>query len=364
VEFGGFMQNVLLHHSHLLAVYDSAVRSFEASVNTVIYLHTAFENTDTLWSPTNQQYALKNTVRFVMNKLNYTDAAFAPLLVEQEHQADNAFQAQYRVIPVPQQHLREAGWNDEKKAYDNDKWGGKYLRAPEMFFHLNNNKKMIEIGNNDYFTCLGYVHDNSTGANFKETLFIKNVRAADNVALGLNNCIQFGVSEHGNSRILADILFPRTIGERHLIIFNECQAIGKEFYRIHPKQNSRGAVLQLNSTIGLLFREVFGITGLGEGALKFNLSSVKMFKVIPDLDISEKIATKFLYRSQQNIDIELGFDRTRSIREQELQPLADRKALDDVIFDALDLTAEERKEVYWAAAELVKARLDRAASRR
>jgi len=33
-----------------------------------------------------------------------------------------------------------------------------------------------------------------------------------------------------------------------------------------------------------------------------------------------------------------------------------------VVFDALGLTEEERKEVYWATAELVKNRLDKARS--
>jgi len=42
--------------------------------------------------------------------------------------------------------------------------------------------------------------------------------------------------------------------------------------------------------------------------------------------------------------------------------LSDRKALDDVVFDALGLTEDERKEVYWAVAELVKNKLEKAKS--
>jgi hypothetical protein len=37
--------------------------------------------------------------------------------------------------------------------------------------------------------------------------------------------------------------------------------------------------------------------------------------------------------------------------------------LDDLIFDELGLTQAERDEVYWSLAELVKQRLDKAASR-
>ena len=59
---------------------------------------------------------------------------------------------------------------------------------------------------------------------------------------------------------------------------------------------------------------------------------------------------------------ELGINPQQPIREQEPNPLPDRKELDDIVFDALGLTEEERKEVYWAVAELVKARLDKAKS--
>ena len=47
---------------------------------------------------------------------------------------------------------------------------------------------------------------------------------------------------------------------------------------------------------------------------------------------------------------------------QEPNSLPDRKVLDDIVFDALSLTEEERKEVYWAVAELVKNRLEKARS--
>jgi len=59
---------------------------------------------------------------------------------------------------------------------------------------------------------------------------------------------------------------------------------------------------------------------------------------------------------------ELGFDPDRPIREQEPNPLPDRKALDGIVFDALGLTEKERKEVYYAVTELVKNSLDKARS--
>jgi hypothetical protein len=67
-------------------------------------------------------------------------------------------------------------------------------------------------------------------------------------------------------------------------------------------------------------------------------------------------------RTQKNIFNELGFDKTKDIRSQIPNPLPDRKELDDIIFDELGLTQEERNEVYRSLAELVKARLDKAKS--
>lgn len=53
---------------------------------------------------------------------------------------------------------------------------------------------------------------------------------------------------------------------------------------------------------------------------------------------------------------------SKPIREQEPDLLPDRKELDDIIFDELGLTEGERKEVYWATAELVQQRLQKAKS--
>jgi hypothetical protein len=50
------------------------------------------------------------------------------------------------------------------------------------------------------------------------------------------------------------------------------------------------------------------------------------------------------------------------IRSQTPNSLPDRKALDDIVFDILGLTQQERNEVYWAVCELVKNRLEKAKS--
>lgn len=59
---------------------------------------------------------------------------------------------------------------------------------------------------------------------------------------------------------------------------------------------------------------------------------------------------------------ECGIYPDQPIREQEPKPLNDRKKLDNLVFDALGLTENERGEVYWSVCELVKNRLEKAES--
>ena len=70
----------------------------------------------------------------------------------------------------------------------------------------------------------------------------------------------------------------------------------------------------------------------------------------------------FNLRNIESCYMELGINPARPIREQKPNPLPDRKALDDVVFDILGLTKEERREVYWAVCELVANRLQKAKS--
>jgi len=72
--------------------------------------------------------------------------------------------------------------------------------------------------------------------------------------------------------------------------------------------------------------------------------------------------TNLSNRELKSIFIELGIKPARPIRVQKPKPLPDRKALDDIVFDILGLTEDERNEVYWAVCELVKNRLEKARS--
>ena len=104
--------------------------------------------------------------------------------------------------------------------------------------------------------------------------------------------------------------------------------------------------------------ELFGRANLGEGALDFKVYEAKKILFVT----LNKSLRRILMREIKSIFEECGLDPSKPIREQETKPLPDRKELDDIIFDALGLTKDERKEVYWAVCELVKQRLDKARS--
>lgn len=154
VGYGKDLQEFLLKYCHIKAIYDNqAKRSFEhADVNTVIVL---LGPPDTRKAPS-EWPALKETARFVMFKKPFEEVINAKNLLEIER-ADTIKKTEaYRVYPVKQETLLEEGWEDESQEpegktqngkklfkgkfqsgrYVGNKWGGKYLRAPDIFFTI------------------------------------------------------------------------------------------------------------------------------------------------------------------------------------------------------------------------------------
>jgi hypothetical protein len=117
----------------------------------------------------------------------------------------------------------------------------------------------------------------------------------------------------------------------------------------------------VNSTVFGLISEILSRGGLGEGAKSLMVYEVNnLLTLDPALMKTNHLLLK--KRDLKSIFEECGINSDRPIREQKPNPLPDRKALDDIVFDILDLTQEERDEVYWAVCELVKNRLEKARS--
>jgi len=115
---------------------------------------------------------------------------------------------------------------------------------------------------------------------------------------------------------------------------------------------------------------LYGRYGLGQGALKFEASDANKVLIVNPciIDISEdqleNILDKIGSRKPLSVFEECGIDPESKIpiEEQEPKPLPDRAELDNIVFDALNLTQEERKEVYRAVCRLVWNRISKARS--
>lgn len=157
VGYGKDLQEFLLENVHIKAIYDnSAKRSFtRADINTIIVIFSAPFPIKSRWQTKigeRQKPAIDRDciAKFVLFKKPFEDVITAQNLIEIEDVKDRLNTDSYRVISIPQKKLLEEGWEypediteDQKKVftfnigkYTGNKWGGKYLRAPDIFFTI------------------------------------------------------------------------------------------------------------------------------------------------------------------------------------------------------------------------------------
>ena len=454
VKYGKDLQEFLCKFVPILAIYDNPKRSFaHADINTIIALFGSpviTRRSLNEWIPgmsggnKTTWPSIKNTCKFVMFKKPFEGVLSSENLISLEKvQANHSGMEmnqlandvvstnEYRIFPIKQEDLLKDGWEypeDTKKDvfksgnYEDNKWGGKFLRAPDVFYQkiitkLNskiNDKARVTLGltsgynpffyikKNDIFNlgiepeyleelikspkdCKTYVMNKNSSAwyvlNVEKT---KNELAGTNVLKYILEGEKDGIHKRpyfenkGKDKwyklnmINATLVQPYDVNIRHFTAFNSTGAcVDKRLVCINPeKKYEKVCWAYLNSIIGMLMKELFGKSSLGEGALD---NSVKDVEKIPffsnslsnksELKINELI--KSLGRRQiMTVFEEVGIDQSKPIREQEPNPLPDRAELDNIIFDELELTQDERNEVYWSVCEMVKQRIDKARSLR
>ncbi len=152
VEFGKDLQEFLLKHGHVKMIIDNkAKRSFSnADINTIIALFSKPDDS--------RNKGLENTARFAMFKTPFEEAfyrtfASSLILEEVEDTKDITNQEEFRCVAKLQSELLEEGLdldeeNTKKKEYKGNKWGGKYLRAPDIYFTIleKGRDKLIPLG--------------------------------------------------------------------------------------------------------------------------------------------------------------------------------------------------------------------------
>lgn len=162
VGYGADLQEFLLRQCHVKLVIDNQVkRSFaSADVNSIICL---------LSAPLRASDAgLDHDARFVMFKTPFEQVLSAVVFQEIEEAKGRRTTPEYRVQCVPQRELLERGFDqpaeDEDEPgsagsdkrfplvkvakYVGDKWGGKYLRAPDIYWTIleKGKDKLVRLG--------------------------------------------------------------------------------------------------------------------------------------------------------------------------------------------------------------------------
>jgi hypothetical protein len=235
--------------------------------------------------------------------------------------------------------------------YSGDKWGGKYLRAPDVYRRIFGDSSAHFTSLDKMAVVYGYIHDNSTGTGWPKMPVLWSVKDASSIMNSPSSpgIRSIGVNPKGNSTDIVPILFPRTFGSRHLVVMATDGLLGKEFYKIMPRraEDTESILVQLNSTLGMLQREILGIRGLGGGAIKFAARDVGLFMILPDFDtkLCCRAIKTMLQRKIRDFEDELCMD--------------DRREIDGVIFDQLGLYQSQRDEVYSAVQSLIESRSEK-----
>ena len=401
VGYGKNLQEFLLKQCYLKMVLDnSAKRSFSAAdVNTVICLISAPNR--------NQESCLQHTVRFVNFTVPFEAILDPVIFYEIETALVRVSSPESRIHPLPQKALLVNG-NDEKGKYTGDKWGGKYLRAPDIYWTILKKGKGklvrlediaevnygIKTGVNKFF----YIDDEQIEIwGIEEKFlkpFLKSSRECDSILIDSSQLksklfmchmdktslkgtaaleyIKFGESQgfHQRPSCRGRARWYDLVGQKFfdwlVLIFrdkrnwtpiNETPSLLASNVvftaTLHDRNTIQSANAVANSTLAILVSEIYGRVNLGEGLLTTYGPDILSFDFISPnwIDTQSGKSLKQAFEPMKH-------RRVLSIFDEIHQP--DRRALDAIIFDAINLTKGERDGVYEAVTQLATTRHEKA----
>jgi len=409
VDFGSILQEFLLKFVDNIIIIDNKnERSFEhASINTIItffdkprlckkdmrYKKNRDLETD-FWETkfVNFKKSFEEVI-FSENFREFEDIYKQPVVKNLEEKIiktwEIAFRKKsnddFRIVYIDNKSLF-IDWSDKEKSkiwediykYVWNKWGWKYLKAPDIFFEILNKSiwKLIKLENITK-KILTWVKDSWYNKYIKELTkeyedewikILKNVKKHFNIEINdFDSYIPYEFKEiiNKNKNKQANILWTAMKWERYITFKTNSKVLFTwNFIWIYVEKNINEINLLLNTTITHLFWEIYWRQMFWEGSICLWKSDLLKINFIFNSNILEKLSLfSWINRKIKSIFEELWFDKTKNIRGQEPNPLSDRKELDDIIFNEIWLSEEERKEVYWSLGELVKWRLDKAKSK-
>ena len=371
VGYGAKLQEYLLNNAYIQAVYESAVeRQFStADINTVITLTRKGRPADDA------------KTHFVSLRGEF-DAALTDAQLRRE-------------IVRGQASLRAEATSGNK--FVGDKWGGKYLRAPDIYHRILDKygNKLVPLGDiatvrfgiktgaNDFFYlspvriaefeiepeyCCPVMTTPQESrsiavdpAALPKRLFMCHDDKAELDGTGALSYILWGEAQgYHKNKSLASKAMWWDIGPTnpaHLAINTLVDTTARTFYcpsellfdqtcyTVTANCSLRCLCAGMNSTLFQLMANLGGRANFGGGLLRIATYELANLLVVNPTLLSEPITTVF---NAADWDV--------------LTPSAARRHIDAAVFDALGLTAREREEVYAGVAELVGNRKRRARS--
>ena len=392
VGYGKNLQEFLLKQCCLKMVLDnSAKRSFaSADVNTVICLISAPDKA--------KESGVQHDTCFVNFTVPYEAILDAIIFYEIETAEGRMPSApEHRIHQISQQELLQQGIRYRK--YEGDKWGGKYLRAPDIYWYLLKNKRdklgrvgdVAEVrrgfttGANTFFLLNHrtisrwgiedeFLHPiiNSPkdvrslkvrSEQFPYQLFMCSSERSSLIGTAALGYITWGERQNFHqrptcrnrrkwynigTRPLPYLNFPRVIGStvRTIYASDGCYAMDN-FAEIHlPIDLRLPLCISLNSTLFQLMVNVNGRANLGGGALAVQIYELANLLCVDPEHILGDLDQTILESEEWDV--------------LDLSPA--RCYIDNIIFDILELTRSERDGVYEAVTQLVTTRLQKAKS--
>ena len=393
VAYGAKLQEFLLTQSHLKFILDNSVkRSFKGvNINTVIVLISAPNQEGEL--------NLELSTRFVNFTVPFEVILDAIIFYEIETAEKRINTQEHRIHSLFQKSLLANGM--KKKKYAGDKWSGKYMRSPDIYWYIlekgkdklesvgdvvTNIRLGIKTGANKFFVLdqatisMWNIEDDFlqpviVSAKDSKSLLVVPERLThrlfvcpkdkedlkDTAALAY---IEWGEAQDFHTRPSTgyrqrwydlgclprpSLSFPQLIGPtaKTMCVPTGCPTLDN-FTEVHtPSVSTISLCLSLNSTIFQLMLNLSGCANRGYGFLKVQTSDLEnLLCVNPNLIIDKEVDLNQTFLESEEWDV--------------LDPSPVRYYIDNIIFDILELTQGERDAVYEAVMQLVTTRLDKA----
>lgn len=391
VDYGEQLQSFLASRVPIVSLYDNEVmQTFKsADVNTVITL---------LRSPLSDRGvfgqgrapALNHRTSFVLFKKPY-EMVIIPSILLEIRKLNSETNSSVQARSLIQKELLGTELDDNGYLRSVGKWGGKWMRAPDVYFSLydRTTTQLVHLseiadittgikegGYSNYIIPRARYELDRKSYPHNSIAILKDVKKHKGIPI--DEADSYIVKRITRllpvaKRKTAKILWVAAFGATHKCHLNvNSLPFAGNYLGINPKSSSYTAFLLalLNSTYCILLREIFGRgKGIGGGASICTASDLHQF-VVPDpnhikhdvIEKFERAGERLKARDFHSIFVECGLDSGVAIKEQTSRPLDDRKELDDLVFDLLNLTNDERDQVYLAVCELAKARSVKAKS--